>query len=643
MLNDLFSSMSVPNEVLLHRSPKFSTRHTATGILTHIDGSSVSAFGYLPQDIIGKQIMDFYHPEDLVFLKDVYEMVMKKGQIAGSSFCSRPYRFLIKNGCYITLKTKWTSFVNPWSRKLEFVIGNHRVLQGTLSATLSVNYLHHQPFILGPKHCDIFSTVANYSCKFSDELLANGKRLKEDIIKLLSEPVSRPSNTVKEQVTKRCQALASFMETLIGDVTYQKDLKLDLPAESEWTASERDSVMLGEISPHHDYYDSKSSSETPPTYNQLNYKENLCRFFNSKPTTIGTDESMKIGSDNPDSSVCEPSSLSPGQKCFEESGGSGSGWACNSSNESNVHMDSITNTSKTSSSTSTAGRCQQPTSLTEAMINKHNDAMGKFMLKKHKEARCSERIAADKSKKGFEKNQECNAQAHGMKRSSSLSWSGEVHKNCKQHHLTEHRRSQLAADSVNVSENATQQITVGPQFVQPMSESVLRNIDLWPPCSVGLGTNPNSNIANQFSSPNGLIPAVYYIPASQPNTSTQENRTPSAPYAAVQYMTGLVYPQRSMFGQHVFYPHPSFMYQTVSIPTMPSIPANMPSATNTASTVSEWSKFFIETRHTISLHFRKLRSQNPRAANTWKNQHFRVCIRLYWPRTIHRAVKNDQR
>lgn len=126
----IFGPISVPNEVLLHRSPKFSTRHTATGILAHIDGSSVSTFGYLPQDIIGKQIMDFYHPEDLVFLKDVYEMVMKKGQIAGSTFCSRPYRFLIKNGCFITLETEWTSFVNPWSRKLEFVIGNHRVLQG---------------------------------------------------------------------------------------------------------------------------------------------------------------------------------------------------------------------------------------------------------------------------------------------------------------------------------------------------------------------------------------------------------------------------------------------------------------------------------------------------------------------------------
>lgn len=52
----------------------------------------------------------------------------------------------------------------------------------------------------------------------------------------------------------------------------------------------RDSFMLGEISPHHEGC-SKSSSETPPSYSQLNYKENIARFFESKPkTTFGSDE-----------------------------------------------------------------------------------------------------------------------------------------------------------------------------------------------------------------------------------------------------------------------------------------------------------------------------------------------------------------
>ena len=112
------------------RCAKFSTRHTAAGLVTHVDGASVALLGYLPQDVIGKSIMNLYHPDDLPLLKGVYETVMQKSQTGGVSFCSKPYRLLARNGCYITIETDWTSFVNPWLRKLEFVIGNHRVIKG---------------------------------------------------------------------------------------------------------------------------------------------------------------------------------------------------------------------------------------------------------------------------------------------------------------------------------------------------------------------------------------------------------------------------------------------------------------------------------------------------------------------------------
>lgn len=113
-----------------HQSTKFSTRHSAAGILVHIDGTSVGAIGYMPQDIIGKSILDFYHPEDIMLLKSVYEILMKNNLDVDGKVSSRPYRFLIKNGCYITLETEWTRVFNPWSRKLEFITGDHSVLRG---------------------------------------------------------------------------------------------------------------------------------------------------------------------------------------------------------------------------------------------------------------------------------------------------------------------------------------------------------------------------------------------------------------------------------------------------------------------------------------------------------------------------------
>lgn len=72
--------------------------------------------------------------------------------------------------------------------------------------------------------------------------------------------------------------------------------------------------MLGEISPHHDYYDSKSSSETPPSYNQLNYNENIQRFFQSKPKTTVSDESVDCIANTTDVEQ-DGKSLLVGQDC----------------------------------------------------------------------------------------------------------------------------------------------------------------------------------------------------------------------------------------------------------------------------------------------------------------------------------------
>lgn len=529
------SSYKVPDEILSHRSPKFSTRHTATGIISHVDSAAVSALGYLPQDLIGRNILDFYHHEDLNLMKEIYETVMKKGQIAGASFCSKPYRFLIQNGCYILLETKWTSFVNPWSRKLEFVIGNHRVFQG-------------------PKHCNVFEEAPNVKPKFSEETRNQSISTKEEILKLLSETLSRPSDTVKQEVSRRCQALASFMETLMDEVS-RNDLKLELPHENELTVSERDSVMLGEISPHHDYYDSKSSTETPPSYNQLNYNDNLQRFFNSKPITASEIDPLRL-----EQSYNEPAdggnALSPVQ-CFEGSGGSGS--SGNFTTGSNLHMGSITNTSNAGTGTSSGS--VQLLSLTEALLNKHNDDMEKVMLKKHREARGR---LSEKSKKNIEKNQEYSGPGHGIKRGGSHSWEGEVNKATKHNHLNvdlprefgdHHNNNKLFPQIQNMA-------GLGGQFALQSSG---RNVNLWPPFSMGLTTTHTSHTAaqSQFTPQPGVFPTFYYIPAAAQGAKPTEQMSGNTGSLPMQYMTGLMYPHPSLF-----YTHPAMMYQPMSFPNL---------------------------------------------------------------------------
>lgn len=65
------SFYKVPNEKC--KTSKFSTRHTANCTISHVDQEVVQSFGFFPQDMLGRSILDFYHPEDMPLIKEVYE------------------------------------------------------------------------------------------------------------------------------------------------------------------------------------------------------------------------------------------------------------------------------------------------------------------------------------------------------------------------------------------------------------------------------------------------------------------------------------------------------------------------------------------------------------------------------------------
>lgn len=438
--------------------------------------------------------MEFYHPEDMSILKEAYEMIMRKSQTAGVSFFGKPYRMLTHNGCYITVETEWSSFVSPWSRHLKFVIGHHRVLKGPAN-----------PNVLAGNSTGI---------KFDEGVVNAGKIIQEEILKILTEPVHRPSDTLKQQTSKRCQVLASFIETLMDEVkkSGEADLKIDLPQESGVTFSELDSVMIGEVSPHHEYFDCKSSSEAPqPSYNQLNYSENLQRFFDSKPITKKTDpEQQELNDSEPETR----SNSSP----MQYSGESGCSESAGNMSSASHHMASITNTTMSHSSS------YVPPTLTEALLCKHNEDMEKLIIKRHKFSRGGK---GDKNKKSIEKAID---HLHGVKRSGSHSWEGEAYKVSKHQHSAEVQKAEVLTFPTHASSH--------------MFPSA--NVDLWPPFSVSLTTMQNTQTTAQaahFAS--NIFPTVYYIP---------QNIAPQDQSQAMQYMPSYLY-------QPIMYQHPSTFYQ----------------------------------------------------------------------------------
>ncbi|XP_060139554.1 period circadian protein homolog 3 isoform X4 [Globicephala melas] len=92
---------------------------------------AVPLLGYLPQDLIGTSILTYLHPEDRSLMVAIHQKVLK---YAGHlPFEHSPIRFCSQNGDYIVLDSSWSSFVNPWSRKVSFIIGRHKVRTSPLN------------------------------------------------------------------------------------------------------------------------------------------------------------------------------------------------------------------------------------------------------------------------------------------------------------------------------------------------------------------------------------------------------------------------------------------------------------------------------------------------------------------------------
>ncbi|XP_062254311.1 period circadian protein homolog 3 isoform X2 [Platichthys flesus] len=109
----------------------FTTTHSPGCVFLEVDDRAVPLLGYLPQDLIGTSLLTCIHPEDRTLLLSMHRKVLR---YAGQRpFEHSPVRMRCQNGDYITLDTSWSSFINPWSRKVAFIIGRHKVRTSPLN------------------------------------------------------------------------------------------------------------------------------------------------------------------------------------------------------------------------------------------------------------------------------------------------------------------------------------------------------------------------------------------------------------------------------------------------------------------------------------------------------------------------------
>ncbi|XP_077320364.1 aryl hydrocarbon receptor nuclear translocator isoform X1 [Lithobates pipiens] len=112
---------------------EFISRHNINGMFTFVDHRCASTVGYQPQELLGKDIVEFAHPEDQQLLRDSFQQVVKlKGQVLSVMF-----RFRSKNRDWLLMRTSSFTFQNPYSDEIEYIICTNTNVKNTSQETRS--------------------------------------------------------------------------------------------------------------------------------------------------------------------------------------------------------------------------------------------------------------------------------------------------------------------------------------------------------------------------------------------------------------------------------------------------------------------------------------------------------------------------
>ncbi|XP_022091506.1 circadian locomoter output cycles protein kaput-like isoform X3 [Acanthaster planci] len=102
---------------------KFMSRHSLDWKFLFLDHRGPPIIGYLPFEVLGTSVYDYYHQDDLEKVAHCHEALIQT-----SEGISCYYRFLTKGQEWIWLQTRNYITYNQWNSKPEFIVCMHKVV-----------------------------------------------------------------------------------------------------------------------------------------------------------------------------------------------------------------------------------------------------------------------------------------------------------------------------------------------------------------------------------------------------------------------------------------------------------------------------------------------------------------------------------
>ncbi|KAB7505923.1 Aryl hydrocarbon receptor nuclear translocator-like protein 1, partial [Armadillidium nasatum] len=99
----------------------FVSKHTIDGKFVFVDQKASLLSGWLPQELLGTSMYEYFHQDDIPILSDTHRMILQTFEPRQTQV----YRFRTKDGSFLNLKSSWKIFRNPWTKDVEYIISSN--------------------------------------------------------------------------------------------------------------------------------------------------------------------------------------------------------------------------------------------------------------------------------------------------------------------------------------------------------------------------------------------------------------------------------------------------------------------------------------------------------------------------------------
>ena len=93
-------------ELLAETLGELASRHLPDGRYTYVSTNSRELVGYEPEELVGRQSLDFIHPDDVDYVRGAHAALLKENDQVDVR-----YRYRCKDGAYKWLL--WTAIAKP--------------------------------------------------------------------------------------------------------------------------------------------------------------------------------------------------------------------------------------------------------------------------------------------------------------------------------------------------------------------------------------------------------------------------------------------------------------------------------------------------------------------------------------------------